>query len=87
MFDQRVRSPRALQLALPETIPVIATIPHYRSTWKDRLLRKDVLVILFLLTVFMAGYVSVLLFSVMDVTPGQLINKFNELAGMGPTNG
>lgn len=83
MFDQRVRSPRTLQLALPESIPVITTIPHYRSTWKDRLLRKDVLLILFLLTIFMIGYLSVLLFSVMGVTPDQLVNKIAELAGLG----
>ncbi|AOY87501.1 chain length-determining protein [Marinobacter salinus] len=83
MFDQRVRSPRALQLALPETIPVLTTIPHYRSTWKDRLLRKDVLAILFVLILFMLGYLSVLLFSVMGITPDQLINKITELTGLG----
>jgi polysaccharide chain length determinant protein (PEP-CTERM system associated) len=83
MLDQRVRSPRALQLALPESIPVITTIPHYRSTWRDRLLRKDVLVILFLLAVFMFGYLSVLLFSVMGITLDQLINKITELTGLG----
>ncbi|SFD91045.1 polysaccharide chain length determinant protein, PEP-CTERM locus subfamily [Marinobacter sp. DSM 26671] len=83
MFDQRVRSPRALQLALPETIPVITTIPHYRSTWKDRLLRKDVLFILFILVVFMLGYLAVLLFSVMGVTPDQLVERVRELTGLG----
>lgn len=83
MFDQRLRSPRALQLALPETIPLLTTIPHYRSTWKERLLRKDVLVILGLLAVFMLGYVSVLLFSVMGVTPDQLMDKLMGLAGSG----
>lgn len=83
MFDQRVRSPRALQLALPETISVITTIPHYRSTWKDRLLRKDVLFILFILMVFMVGYLAVLLFSVMGVAPGQLVERVRELTGLG----
>lgn len=83
MFDQRVRSPRALQLALPETIPVITTIPHYRSTWKDRLLRKDVLFILFILMVFMVGYLAVLLFSVMGVAPDQLVDRVRELTGLG----
>tara|TARA_R100000789_G_scaffold52513_1_gene51821 strand:+ start:1383 stop:2954 length:1572 start_codon:yes stop_codon:yes gene_type:complete len=83
MFDQRVRSPRALQLALPETIPVITTIPHYRSTWKDRLLRKDVLFILFILMVFMVGYLAVLLFSVMGVAPDQLVERVRELTGLG----
>lgn len=83
MFDQRVRSPRALQLALPESIPVLTTIPHYRSTWKERLLRKDVFSILIVLAVFMAAYLSVLVFSVMGITPEQLINKASELTGLG----
>jgi len=83
MLDQRLRSPRGLQLALPESIPVLTTIPHYRSTWKDRLFRKDTLAILFVLTVFMVGYLSVLVFSVMGITPEQLINKIAELTGLG----
>jgi polysaccharide chain length determinant protein (PEP-CTERM system associated) len=83
MFDQRIRSPRALQLALPETVPVLTSIPHYRSTWKDRLLRKDTLMILGVLAVFMLGYLSVLLFSVMGVTPEQLINKIGTILGGG----
>ncbi|WP_309043332.1 XrtA system polysaccharide chain length determinant [Marinobacter sediminicola] len=83
MFDQRVRSPRALQLALPESIPVLTSIPHYRSTWKDRLLRKDVLSILLMLAVFMTAYLAVLVFSVMGITPEQLINKAGELTGLG----
>ena len=87
MFDQRLRSPRALQLALPESIPVLTTIPHYRSTWKDRLLRKDVLSILVVLAIFMTGYLAVLVFSVMDITPEQLINKASELTGLGLGSG
>ncbi|HTN34847.1 MAG TPA: XrtA system polysaccharide chain length determinant [Marinobacter sp.] len=83
MFDQRVRSPRALQLALPASIPVLTSIPHYRSTWKDRLLRKDVLSILVMLGVFMAVYLAILLFDVMGITPQQLINKAGELTGLG----
>ena len=83
MFDQRLRSPRGLQLALPESIPVLTTIPHYRSTWKDRLFRKDTLIILFVLMVFMVGYLSVLVFSVMGITPEQLMNKIAELTGLG----
>ncbi|AKO52772.1 chain length-determining protein [Marinobacter psychrophilus] len=83
MFDQRLRSPRALQLSLPAGLPVLTSIPHYRSTWKDRLLRKDVMAILFILAVFMAVYLGVLLFSVMGITPEQLINKARELTGFG----
>jgi polysaccharide chain length determinant protein (PEP-CTERM system associated) len=83
MFDQRLRSPRALQLSLPAGIAVLTSIPHYRSTWKDRLLRKDVMAILFILGVFMAVYLGVLLFSVIGITPEQLINKARELTGFG----
>lgn len=83
LFDQRIRSPRAMQLALPETIPVLTTIPHYRSTWKDRLLRKDILALLFILAIFMTGYLAVLLFSVMGITPEQLINKAREIMSLG----
>jgi len=79
MFDQRLRSPRALHLALPETIPVLTAIPHYRSTWKDRLLRKDILGILVVLAIFMLAYLSVLLFSIMGITPDQLIDKVTQL--------
>lgn len=87
MFDQRVRSPRALQLALPEGIPLLTTIPHYRSTWKDRLLRKDVFSILIVLAIFMAAYFGVLVFSVMGITPEQLINKASEILGLGVGEG
>ena len=79
MFDQRVRSPRALQLALPESIPVLTTIPHYRSTWKDRLLRKDVLAILIVLAIFITAYFAFLIFGVMGITLEELINKASEL--------
>ena len=83
MFDQRLRSQRGLQLALPESIPVLTTIPHYRSTWKVRLFRKDTLAILFVLMVFMVGYLSVLVFSVMGITPEQLMKKLAELTALG----
>lgn len=79
MFDQRVRSPRALQLALPEYIPVLTTIPHYRSTWKERLLRKEVLAILVVLAVFMTAYLAFLVFGVIGVTSEELVNKAGEL--------
>jgi polysaccharide chain length determinant protein (PEP-CTERM system associated) len=83
MFDQRLRSPRSLQLAMPENIPVLTAIPHYRSTWKDRLLRKDVLGLLFLLGLFMVGYGAVIVFSVMGITPEQLVDKVTQLMSGG----
>lgn len=81
MFDQRVRSPNALQLALPESIPLLTTIPHYHSTWKDRLLRKDVLTVLIVLAVFMIAYLAFVVFSVMNLSPEQLMEKAGALTG------
>ena len=83
MFDQRVRSPRALQLALPESIPVLTTIPHYRSTWKDRLMRKDVLVILCVLAIFMTAYLAFLVFGIIGFNPEQLLNSGGEISDLG----
>jgi polysaccharide chain length determinant protein (PEP-CTERM system associated) len=83
MLDQRVRSSRALQLALPEKIPVLTTIPHYRSSWKDRFLRKDILFLLFVLIVFMGAYLGLLMLSITDMTPQGLMNRIMELTGMG----
>ncbi|MGB1476710.1 MAG: XrtA system polysaccharide chain length determinant [Marinobacter salsuginis] len=87
MFDQRIRSPRELHLALPESIPVIGTIPHYRSTWKDRLLRKDVLLLLGVLGVFIAAYLAILVFSVMGISPERIMAKLAEIFGAGVGNG
>ncbi|WP_404362206.1 XrtA system polysaccharide chain length determinant [Marinobacter sp.] len=81
LLDQRIRSPRALQQALPESIPVLASIPHYSSTWKERLLRKDVISLAVLLAIFMVGYLAVLVFSVMGVQPEQLVDKLTALFG------
>lgn len=83
MFDQRIRSPRALHLALPESIPVLASIPHYRSAWRERLFRRDILLLGFILAVFMVGYLSVLVFSVMGISPEHLIAKVTSLLGGG----
>ncbi|HLV77559.1 MAG TPA: XrtA system polysaccharide chain length determinant [Marinobacter sp.] len=81
MFDQRVRAPRTLQLALPPAIPVLASIPRYNSTWKERLFRKDVVALFLVLGLFMMAYLAFLLFSVMGVTPEQLLNKVMNLFG------
>lgn len=74
MFDNRVRSSRTLLTQLPESIPVLASVPHYSSSWKERLLRKDVIFIVGLLVVFMGIYLAVLVFSIMGVTPAQIID-------------
>ena len=83
LFDQRVRSVRSLSNALPEGVPVLASIPHYNSTWKDRMLRPDVIIVGLILIVFMIGYMSVLVFSIMGVQPEQIINRLTGLFGGG----
>lgn len=79
LFDNRVRSSRTLLTQLPENIQLLAAIPHYNSSWKERLMRWDVLIILSILGVFMIGYMSVLVFSVMGIEPAQIINKLSSL--------
>ncbi|UDL03340.1 XrtA system polysaccharide chain length determinant [Marinobacter sp. CA1] len=81
MFDQRLRSVRALHMALPESIPVLGSIPHYSSTWKERLLRKDVLVLLAILGLFLFVYLNILVFSVMGIQVEQIIAKLTGLVG------
>lgn len=79
MFDNRVRSSRTLLTQLPENIQVLAAIPHYNSSWKERLLRKDVIAILSVLAVFMIGYLFLLVFSIMGIEPAQIVNKLTSL--------
>lgn len=74
MFDNRVRSSRTLLTQLPDNIPVLASVPHYSSTWKERLLRKDMLWVAGLLVLFMGVYMAILVFSILGVTPAQIIN-------------
>ncbi len=84
MFDNRVRSSRTLLTQLPGDIPLLASIPHYSSSWKERLMRKDTLVVLSVLAVFMVVYLAVLIFSIMGVTPQQITNTFSGgSAGLG----
>ncbi|WP_166268471.1 XrtA system polysaccharide chain length determinant [Marinobacter caseinilyticus] len=81
LFDQRIRSARALQQMLPETILVLTSIPRYSSTWKDRLLRRDVISLLLLLAFFMVGYLGILVFSIMGIELEQIVAKLTELFG------
>ncbi|GGY80057.1 XrtA system polysaccharide chain length determinant [Marinobacter zhanjiangensis] len=74
MFDNRVRSSRTLLTQLPQDIPVLASVPHYSSSWKERLLRKDTLFVAGLLVVFMVVYMAILVFSVLGITPEQIID-------------
>lgn len=84
MFDNRVRSSRTLLTQLPDNIPVLASVPHYSSTWKERLLRKDMIWVAGLLVLFMGVYMAILVFSILGVTPAQIIDT---LTGSGTGQG
>lgn len=58
MVDPHVRSARALQKQLPPDIEVIGVVPHYKSPIGERLLRKDVLLIVLVATVGMICYIA-----------------------------
>jgi polysaccharide chain length determinant protein (PEP-CTERM system associated) len=58
MLDPHLRSARALQNQLPPEIEIVGVIPHYHSPLGERLLRKDVVVLLLLGALAMAAYVS-----------------------------
>lgn len=81
MFDNRVRSSRTLLTQLPGDIPMLASVPHYSSTWKDRLLRRDMLLLVTVLLIFMGGYMAILVFSILGVTPQQIINTVTGQGG------
>jgi polysaccharide chain length determinant protein (PEP-CTERM system associated) len=59
LFDPHLRSARALQKQLPEDIRLIGVIPHYRSPLGDRLLKKDMLLILAVSILAMGLYVAI----------------------------
>ncbi|GGX49516.1 XrtA system polysaccharide chain length determinant [Saccharospirillum salsuginis] len=73
LFDNRIRSGRNLMMQMPEDIPILATIPHYKSSFVSRLLRWDVITIALLISLFMVGYLGVLAFSVMGIQPDTLV--------------
>lgn len=58
MVDPHFRSARALQQQLPSGIELIGVIPHYHTPLSERLLRKDVVILLFLCLLAMAAYAS-----------------------------
>ncbi len=59
MFDPHLRSARTLQKQLPDDIQLIGVIPHYRSPLGDRLLKKDMLLILAASVLAMTLYVAI----------------------------
>ncbi len=58
-LDPHFRSARALQQQMPEGIELMGVIPHYHTPLGERLMRKDMLVLLGLCLVMMAAYVGV----------------------------
>ncbi|AQT61408.1 XrtA system polysaccharide chain length determinant [Cellvibrio sp. PSBB023] len=59
MFDPHLRSARALQKQLPDDIQLIGVIPHYRSPLGDRLLKKDMLLMLAASAIAMGLYIAI----------------------------
>lgn len=62
MFDPHLRSARTLQKQLPDDIQLIGVIPHYRSPLGDRLLKKDMLVMLAVCASSMMLYIAITIY-------------------------
>ncbi|HCS64578.1 MAG TPA: chain length-determining protein [Cellvibrio sp.] len=62
MVDPHLRSARILQKQLPSDIEVIGVIPHYKSPIGERLLKKDVLLILSIAIVGMICYLAIAIY-------------------------
>src|SRR5690625_1781894 len=58
LLDPHFRSARALQHSLPAGIDLMGVIPHYHTPLSERLMRKDMLLLLGLGLLAMIGYVS-----------------------------
>ncbi|AFU98967.1 XrtA system polysaccharide chain length determinant [Simiduia agarivorans] len=62
LIDPHYRSTRILQQQMPPEIPLVGVVPHYDSPLAQRLIRKDVLVVLFLVTFAMVAYIGLALY-------------------------
>src|SRR5690625_6455478 len=58
LLDPHFRSARALQHSLPAGIDLMGVIPHYHTPLSERLMRKDMLLLLGLGLLAMIGYVD-----------------------------
>lgn len=58
ILDPHIRSARLLQKQLPKELELLGSIPHYNSPLGERLLRKDVLALLFVSAIAMAVYIA-----------------------------
>lgn len=61
-IDPHFRSARAMQQQLPEGVELIGVIPHYHTPLTTRLLRKDMIILVGLSVLAMAGYVALSIF-------------------------
>jgi len=69
LFDQRIRSDRALLANMPEDVVLLATIPHYASSFKDRLLRWDIIALAVVLLLFLTAYGGMVALNLLGYEP------------------
>lgn len=62
MADPHFRSARALQKQMPPDIELIGVIPHFKSPLGDRLLKKDMLILLGLSLIAMLAYIGIAIY-------------------------
>lgn len=62
MFDPHFRSARMLQKQMPPEIELIGVIPHFKSPLGERLLKKDMIILLGLSLIAMLGYLGMAIF-------------------------
>jgi hypothetical protein len=77
LFDQRIRSDRTLLNQLPDNTMLLATIPHYSSSLKDRLLRWDILFLGMVLALFLSAYGGIVLLNLLGFEPAVLMQWLN----------
>ena len=62
LVDPHFRSARALQRQLPPDIELVGVVPHYRSPLSERLFKKDMILILTVLSGSLIAYISIAVF-------------------------
>lgn len=58
MLDPHLRSARALQQQLPSGVELLGVIPHYHTPLGERILKKDVIMLVILWILAMAAYIT-----------------------------
>ena len=62
LLDPHFRSARALQRQLPPDVELIGVVPHYRSPLSERLFKKDMVLILIVLSGSLVSYIGIAVF-------------------------